>query len=308
MIRIRFIGLALRDARGRAAMLAAGLLFALVVGGCSSGVRLGYNQAETLVNWSVSDYVDFEPHQRDLFAQRFRALHEWHRRDQLPEYARLLRETRSRFADGLSRGDVDWVIANGRGRVEAMTDRAAVDAAEVLASLTPEQVKGLERSFVRANQKRAREWAVGRPPAEQQRVRTERLVAQVERFTGRLSTEQTERIAAMSNALPLNAAQRLADRQRRQRELVEALRSGRSRSELATWFRQWAPNWERGRDDAYARSAQAAADQRAQLYADIDRLLTPAQRRMALERLQGYIEDFAALSQSGEAPQQRAGN
>lgn len=283
-----------------AALLA---LLALILAGCSTGIRLGYNQAETLVNWSLSDYVDFEPHQRDLFGQKFRALHEWHRREQLPEYVRLVREVRTRVEDGLTREDVDWVIARSRGQLEAVVDRGAGDAADLMLSLTPEQVKSLERGFARANRKLAQSWGIGRPVAEQHKLRAERLVTQVERFTGKLSREQLERVTALSDALPLTNDQRFAERQRRQRELTAALQSGRSRADMATWFRQWAPNWERGRDPQTARSAQAAAEQRAQLYADIDRLLTPAQRRTAMDRLQGYADDFAALS---SAPAQRA--
>lgn len=284
------------------------VLAALLAAGCSSGVRIGYNQAEMLVGWTLSDYVDFEPHQRDLFAQKFRSLHDWHRREQLPEYARLVREVRSRVEDGLTREDIDWIVARSRGRLDALVERGAGDAADLLLSLTPEQVKDLERAFARANQKLAQSWGVGRPAAEQQKKRAERLVAQVERFTGRLSREQVERVAELSNAQPLNIEQRFAERQRRQRELIAALQSGRSRTEMAAWFRQWAPNWERGRDPQVARAAQAAAEQRAQMFADIDRLLTPAQRRTAMERLNGYAEDFLALSGSAGQRQQRAAN
>jgi hypothetical protein len=283
-------------------------LFALIAAGCSSGVRIGYNQAEALVGWTLSDYVDFEPHQRELFAQRFRTLHEWHRREQLPEYARLLREARNRLEDGLTREDVDWMVARSRGRLETLVERGADDAAELLVSLTPEQVKELERSFARANQKLAQSWAIGRPAAEQQRRRAERLVAQVERFTGRLSREQVVRVVELSNAQPLNLEQRFAERQRRQRELIAALQSGRNRAEMAAWFRQWAPNWERGRDPQYARAAQAADEQRAQTLTEIDRLLTPEQRRTAMERINRYAEDCVALSGTAATRQQRAAN
>jgi len=292
----------------RLAVMLLTVLALLAVTGCSSGVRLGYNQAETLVNWTLSDYVEFEPHQRDLFGRKFRALHDWHRREQLPEYARLLRETRTRVEDGLSREDIDWIVSSSRGRLEALVEQGAGDAADLMLSLTPEQVAALERSFVRTNQKTARAWGVGLPAAQQQKRRAERLVAQVERFTGRLSREQVERVAEMANALPLNTEQRFAERQRRQRELLAALQSGRNRAEMVAWFRQWAPNWERGRDPASARIAQASNEQRAQVFADIDRLLTPAQRRQAMDRLQAFSEDFVALSGTGASRQQRASN
>jgi hypothetical protein len=280
-------------------------LFGLLLAGCSTSVRLGYNQADTLVNWFLSDYVDLDPHQRDLFDQKFRTLQAWHRREQLPQYARLLRETRQRAQDGLTREDVLWVMERSRTQIEVLVRQGASDAAEVMVTLTPDQLTTLEQSFVRANRKFVREWAVSGSIDEQKRVRAERLVVQVERFTGRLSKDQSTRIAALSDALPMTTDQRYVDRQRRQRELIATLRSGRSRNELAAWLRDWAPNWERGRSEAYAQASRVSAEQRAQIYAEIDRMLTPAQRTRAITRLQGYIDDFEALSgavQAGEQP------
>ena len=282
------------------------LVAAVAIAGCSAGVRMGYNQAEFLAHWTLSGYVDFDSQQRDMFSQRFRALHDWHRREQLPDYATLLRETHVRAQDGLSRDDVDWVTGTARNRFELLVRRGAADAAELLVSLTPAQISELERSFAQANRRFAREWAVGRPAAEQQRARAERLVAQVERLAGRLTAEQVERVHALSDALPLITDQRFADRQRRQRELLAALRSGKTREQMTDWFRQWAANWERGRDPAYARLARQAAEQRSQVYADIDRLLTAAQRRTALDRLQGYADDLAVLASSAAPREQRA--
>jgi len=293
--------------RSAAPWLAALMTSALILlAGCSTGVRMGYNQAETLVSWRLSDYVDFEPHQRELFGQKFRAIHDWHRREQLPEYAQLLRELRERTAAGLNRDDLRWMTERSRARLMALVDHAADDAATVLVSLTSGQVEALEKAFARANRRLARSWRVGQPIDEQKQARAESLIRQAERFTGRLTGPQRAKIAALADALPMTTEQRFAERQRRQAELVAALRSGRSRAELASWFRQWATNWERDRDSEYARVAAAAAEQRLQIFTDIDRMLTPAQRRTALDRLQGYIDDIVVLSGAPAPRQQRA--
>jgi hypothetical protein len=290
--------------RSLAALL---LCAALVLAGCGSGLRLGYNQAEWLADWAVSGYVELDSRQRELFSQRFRQLHAWHRADQLPGYGALLRETRSRVEAGLSTEDVLWITERVRIAAQAVAIRSADDIAELLASLTPAQLAELERSFAQSNRKVAREWGVGRSPAEQRRLRADRLIAQVERFTGRLSGEQVERVRSLVEPLPLTADARLADRERRQRELLAALRAARSSPELAAWLRDWLPQWERGRDPQYARLADRTAQQRAQILAEVDRLLTPSQRRTAGERLQSYAEDMVALS-TPAGRQQRAAN
>ena len=255
----------------------------------------------------MSGYVELDPRQRDLFSQRFRQLHAWHRSDQLPGYGALLRETRTRVEAGLSTEDVLWITERVRSATQTLAVRSADDIAELLASLTPSQLAELERGFAQSNRKVAREWGAGRPLAEQRRLRADRLIAQIERFTGRLSGEQAERVRALADPLPLTTDQRLADRERRQRELLVALRTGRSTPELAAWLRDWLPQWERGRDPQYARLADRATQQRAQVLAEVDRLLTPAQRRTAADRLQSYAEDMVALS-TPAGRQQRAAN
>lgn len=291
----------------RRALAALLLAAALALAGCSSGLRLGYNQAEWLADWAVSGYVELDARQRELFSQRFRQLHAWHRADQLPGYGALLRETRARVEAGLSAEDVLWITERVRGAAQAMATRSADDLAELLASLTPAQLAELERGFAQSNRKVARDWGAGRPVAEQRRLRADRLIAQVERFAGRLSGDQAERVRALVDPLPLTTEQRIAERERRQRELLAALRSGRSVPELAAWLRDWLPHWERGRDPQYARLADRIAQQRAQILSEVDRLLTPAQRRTAAERLQGYAEDMLALS-APSGRQQRAAN
>jgi len=291
----------------RRALAALVLAAALALGGCSTGLRLGYNQAEWLADWAVSGYVDLDPRQRDLFSQRFRQLHAWHRTDQLPGYGVLLRETRTRIEAGLSAEDVLWISERVRAAAQAMAVRSVDDLAELLATLTPAQLTELERGFAQSNRKVARDWGAGRPIAEQRRLRADRLIAQVERFTGRLSSEQAERVRALADPLPLTTEQRIADRERRQRELLATLRAGRSVTELAAWLRDWLPQWERGRDPQYARLTERLAQQRAQVMADVDKLLTPAQRRTAADRLQAYAEDVIALS-APSGRQQRAAN
>ena len=85
----------------RPAVLMLCVLALLLTGGCSL-VRLGYSQLDTIAGWMAHDYFDLEATQREAFRQRFERLHAWHRREQLPEYAQFLSETRSRAQRGAS--------------------------------------------------------------------------------------------------------------------------------------------------------------------------------------------------------------
>jgi len=71
------------------------LVLALLLGGCSM-LRVGYSQLDTVAGWMAHDYFELEPAQRDAFNRSFQRLHQWHRREQLPDYARFFGELRER--------------------------------------------------------------------------------------------------------------------------------------------------------------------------------------------------------------------
>ncbi|MDP1717444.1 MAG: DUF6279 family lipoprotein, partial [Burkholderiales bacterium] len=89
------------------AILLAFLLATLA--GCSM-VRLGYSQADTIAAWTADEYFDFDSRQKDEFSSRFERLYEWHRYEQLPEYAAFIGAVKTRLHSGLRREDVLWFL------------------------------------------------------------------------------------------------------------------------------------------------------------------------------------------------------
>ena len=68
----------------------------LVLAACSS-LRLGYNNADTLLMYAADSYLDLDSEQDAFARERVRALLAWHRRTQLREYARLLESVQQRL-------------------------------------------------------------------------------------------------------------------------------------------------------------------------------------------------------------------
>lgn len=66
-------------------------------------VRIGYGQLDSIAAWMVDEYFDLEPRQKGQFLARFDRLYQWHRYEQLPDYAAFLDETRVRLQRGLTR-------------------------------------------------------------------------------------------------------------------------------------------------------------------------------------------------------------
>ena len=273
-------------------LLAAGLL---LLGGCST-LQLGYNNADALLTWRADSYFDLDPPQRHDFRERLDRLLAWHRREQLPDYARFVKAAVERARGGLRREDLLWFVDGFKLRYRAIVERGAVDAAEVLATLTPEQIRHLAAEFARTNRRFAAEHELDDSLDTQKRARNQRVLQQITDWTGSLSRTQEQRIEGLLEAVPLFEHLRQQDRMRRQREFLDLLRLRTSRAEFAARLRAWLLDWEAGRAPEFERLMTEVTERRIEFYLAVERLLTPAQRERALKRLAGFGDDFRALA------------
>lgn len=269
---------------------------ALLAGGCSM-VRIGYNQFDTIAAWMADDYFDLDPQQKQQFSTRFQRLHEWHRYEQLPDYAAFLADTRQRLQRGLRRDDVVWVMEGVKARYHAIVRRGADDAAALLATITPAQLDALQRQWEKDNTRYVRDYALDGANEDRRRARLRRTVDRIRDWTGTLTREQEARIDAMIEAMPDIAQLRHEDRIRRQREFLSLLALRGEPAAFPSRLRHWLLHWEEGRDPEYDRRYRQWLDRRVEMMVAVDRMLTPEQRANVVGRLQRYIDDFRALSE-----------
>lgn len=280
------------------------LLCLLLGSGCSM-LRVGYGHFDSVAAWMAHDYFDLNADQRDLFAQRFERLHAWHRQNQLPEYAQFLSDIQSRARRGLRETDVLWVVDGFRQRYARIAIRGAADAADLLATLTPEQIESLRQQLDKDNRKFLREHRVNDSAAERRKVVRERMLSQLRDWVGSLNDIQEARVTALLQTMPLVDKLRHEDRLRRQREFFVLLeiRNG-DRTAFAQRLRDWLEHWEAERSTEQKRLFDESWKKRAELYAAVDHMLTPAQRQHLQHRLQDYIDDFRDLSKPRPATAQ----
>ena len=277
------------------------MLLLLLSSGCSM-IRVGYGHFDSVAAWMVHDYFDLNADQRDLFAQRFERLHSWHRQTQLPEYAQFLGDIQTRAKRGLRDSDMLLLVDGSKQRYARIAARGAADAADLLTTLTPEQVETLRQQIDKANRKFMREHRVNDSEAERRKVVQQRTLSQLRDWVGPLSDAQETRVIAMLQTMPLVDKLRHEDRLRRQRAFFTLLelRSG-DRAVFAQRLRDWLEHWEAGRGVEQARLFDESWKKRAGLYAAVDHTLTPAQRNHLVSKLQDYIDDFRELSKARPA-------
>jgi len=278
----------------------AACLAALLLAACSTGVRLGYNNADTLLVYTLDGYVGLTPEQDALVRERAAALMQWHRATQLRDFAAFLDGTRRRLAAGpISTADVLEFNTAFNARLAALGDKAAPDIAGFALTLTPEQLVRLDRRLAKDNSKARRELVqfAGKETLED---RVKKYAERADFWFGSLSREQLELVRASLAKRPSNAAWWQQERERRQRDLVallQKIRDERPTEATATaWLRayfaelQSPPESERRRNIEEFRQANAA------LIAQLVNAATPEQKAALERRLGSFAEDIAALA------------
>jgi len=276
---------------------APGLLLAisaLALAACSA-TRLAYDNADTMLRFMASSYLDLDAAQSDDLTPRIARFHQWHRSNELPVYAALLRSASQRAARGITAEDVAWGLGNVRSRYRRLAARAAEDGAPVLATLASAQLAALEHKFAENNEKYARQFLPS-DHKERRRAQLKRMLERFRDFAGDLTPDQEARIERFALARERHVALRFEDRQRWQRDFVAALKAERKPEELGRHLAEMFDKPELRRSEEFVREDRRWDEDLGQLIVDLDGSLSPKQRAQVVRRLSDYAEDFAVLS------------
>ncbi len=279
------------------------LLGTLVLSGCSA-LRLGYNNAAQFSWWWLDGYFDFSREQAPLVKRTIDQWFDWHRSTQLADYAALLASARQQvLAPTTGAAACSWQD-RVRQKLEPALQRAISDFADVVPSLGETQLRHLEQRYVVKNAD-MRDDFLQPDPAVRQRESVERAVERAERVYGRLDEAQLRLVTAGIAASSFNPELWLAERQRRQRDTLQTLRKllaeradkPRRVAELQGLVRRY----EQSANAEYRAYQLRLADYNCTLAAQIHNATTPAQRRTASERLQGWEADLRALVERNDS-------
>ena len=273
-------------------------MLTVLVAGCSA-LRLGYNQGPTLAYWWLDSYLDFDDAQRIKVRDALSQWFAWHRKTELPPLAALLgRAAAEVTADTSAEQACRWYDAL-QPRLDAAIEQALPLAAEIAMTLQPEQIDAVRKRQARANQEFRDEYL--QPKAEARlKADLERALERTEMLYGRFSEPQRDKLQQIISASSFDPERWLADRQRRQRDLLQTLQAmqspGTGRNEATAALRGY---WQRSRkspDEAYARYAQQLNSYNCAAAAQIHNLTTAAQRLEAQKRLLGWEADLRSLT------------
>ena len=273
-----------------------GALLPLVV--ACSAVRLSYNQGPVLAYWWLDGYADFSAEQSPGVKVALEDWFAWHRASQLPDYAQALAGMGTLAADIVTAPQVCAVIEAWQQRGERAFERAVPAIAEQLRSLSPDQIRQIERQNLRKYKEAVADYL--QPDlAVRQKVNFERALDRAETMYGKLDEAQRRRFAADLIVSPFNPEVWLNERSLRLADTLRSLRQWQAeRSDAATvqaGLRRMATELlQSPRADyrAYASKLMAA---NCNLLATLHNGTSPAQRRHAVAQLKGWEQDLRVL-------------
>ena len=278
------------------------LSVAFLVAACTA-VKVGYNNADTLITHSADSYFDLDDDQAELVRTRVRELMRWHRRTQLAAYSELIQRAQSRVGGKVTTADVLGFQHEINGLMATIGERAAPDIAQLSTKVKPAQIDHFANKLAESTRKARRELVRANGGDDQ---RATKSIERAEEWFGTLNREQIEMVRASLAARPEAQQWWIAERERRQRDAVTLLRRiAAEHPDEATatrWWRAYFAEIAEPRDPERRARVLQYREQNAALIAQLINSATPVQRTTVAKKLRGYADDFTTLATEGPKP------
>jgi len=285
------------------------LLLVVTVFTACSLVRLAYDQAPNLLFWRLDGYVDVNGEQAPKVRDAIDRWSDWHRRSQLPVYATMLARAQREVVLPTTPSTMCTWFGEVEQRLNIALGEAVLPAAELMLSLTPEQLLHIERRLAKGHEE-SRKNFLQADPAERRAASLKRAVDRFEMVYGSLDAGQRERLSALLAKSSFDPERWLAERRLRQREMIQILAtvSSAGRADRAAAL----PQAEAAARVLIERATRSPrADYRAYqerliqdncaLAAAMHNAMSPAQREAARAKLKGWEDDLRVLAAAGAA-------
>ena len=273
---------------------------ALTLLGCSAN-RIAFNHAPTVIYYWLDAYFDFDGPQSLAFKASLKELQAWHRREELPQLAELLKNLQPVASQEVSAAQVCSLWGFMQQRMQAPVNHLAPALAQLAASLKPTQLEHIAAEFKKRNQNWREEW-LERSPAERLARRSQQIVERSEQFYGRLDAAQREKIRVQLAASGYDPEMLQREMLRRQQDSLQTLAAARNgqtppaeaQAELLALFARAAVS----PDVASRQYNEAATQSGCAAVAAVHNSSSAEQKAKLMRTLQDYEADARALMQA----------
>ena len=291
------------------------LVFVTALTACSL-VRVAYEQAPNLVFWRIDSYVDVDGEQSPRLRDAIERWFAWHRRSELPVYAAMLSRAERDVMQPTTPAAVCAWVAEVEKRADIALEETVQPAAELMLTLTPEQLKHIERRFAKSLDEVRGDYLQANL-AERQAKALERTQERYEMLYGTLDRAQTAQLAALLAKSSFDAVRWSDERRLRQRDTLQVLNSVLGAT-CNTSDRAAALQQARVAAQGLVHSAthspradyrnyqQRLLQDNCALAAAMHNAMSAAQRQTARAKLKGWEEDLRVLATAAPSAAPRA--
>ena len=275
------------------------VLVGIAVALCAcSTVKLAYDSLPRVAGWWLDGYVDLSQAQEMQLRDDFAQLQQWHRHEELPKVGALLRQAERIATSETTPQEVCALVPEIRERILALSNRAEPVAATLALGLSPAQLLQLEKKYRKNNAEYRKEW-VELAPAEMHHKRMKQYVERMESLYGRLEHSQRETIHAQVEHSMFDPAKNLAERQRRQQDILVTLRQFAIHpvpvSQAPSSLHGLVERFFRSPDSDFLAYQETLIKEGCTNLAALHQSTTPQQRQSAAQRLRAYQRDVSEL-------------
>jgi hypothetical protein len=273
------------------------LLLAASLGACSA-IKLAYNNLPELSYWWLDGYLDFDGTQTPKVRDELAQLLDWHRQNELPRIAELLKEAQALAPGEVTPAQACALADRIRERLLAVTERAEPAGTELALSLTDAQLQQLERKYAKNNATYRKDW-LDRTPAQVHEKRYDQFLDRTEDFYGRLTTEQRDLLKQQVAQSVFNPQLADAERRKRQQEALVLLRGFSSNkpspAEARAALHGYIQRIAEPPPGPWRDQQQALLQEGCRNTAVLHNGTSASQREQAVRRLQAYQNDLRQL-------------
>jgi hypothetical protein len=275
------------------------VVIALTFSGCGMAVKIGYGQGSPIAFRWLDSYVDFNDAQSPRVRAALDDWFAWHRRSQLADYADLLARARAELAAPVTPERMCVWARDIRARIDTGFERAAPVLAEVLPTLTLQQISNIEKKFAEKNDE-YRDDFLAREPAKRRKAAIRREVERAEMFYGSLDDAQRAYVAHAVARSPFDGELAYSERLRRQQDVLAMMRrlaaNGAPPAEADAEIRAYLQRLDRSPREHYRRYTETLIQYNCSFAASLHNLTTAEQRRNAAQKLKDYEDELRSLA------------
>jgi len=273
--------------------LLAVLVISVSISGCTT--KLAYDFLDWGLYWELKDYVKFTRDQRLLVKEEISQLIDWHRSEELPQYAVQLEKLSKELKSGITVEQLEEYYNNLRDSWQRIVIKTLPAAVDIISNLNDEQVNDFFEMLIEKEGDDAKEIENG-TNARTLKKREAYVSKKIVGVIGKLNEDQKSLIAqwvrGMKPTKELSLGHAIQWRTRMQTVLAKRHNERQLEKKLMVLF----ANPDQLRSPRYRGVIEKNKRLIMQLLFNLNQTLTSQQRSKLVKKIQGFTKDFRDLS------------